>query len=234
MNRRNFIGTLIGIPVACTIVAKADEVVYRVPQTIGRRPEPKFVLSWGMRGGGKTHAALQTLVRHCRDNRNALAVIVNRTKPIGDHAWRMLEAEILPAWDKSEVSYSETKRDAAGHRFIWVTNRHGESSMILRVDGTGQKLCAKMRGIEPSFLLAPNLDYQTDRDFMAMTAQLGRRPGFIHAPFIGEARPSVGVDHWIYNRWFGDDVDAEFVHRYFGDCGAREVDVVTGKWKARA
>jgi len=60
------------------------------------------ILAWSEKFSGKTYACLMKLVRHCYDNKNALAVIVVKEKSMATKggAWDKLQTEILPEWKK--------------------------------------------------------------------------------------------------------------------------------------
>lgn len=186
----------------------------------------RFILAHGEKGSGKTMGLLHKMVRHCYENQNALGLILVRVKAMATKggAWDKLTTMILPAWrdgnrDKRGnlldeglgIQFSEVKFDAQHNEFIWVENRFGGWSMIVLISAPHpHQLRERIRGYEPSFVLVDELtSCPTDDYFVAVSAQVGRRPGIEGLQQYTAACNPEGPSHWVYNKWFVEPYDAK-------------------------
>lgn len=179
----------------------------------------KYILCWGPKGGAKTYGAMDKLIQHCYDNKNALALILVRVQnmAVKGGSWDKLISEVLPRWRDGNrtrdgkktdeglgLHYSDVKFDANHCPFIWIQNRHGGWSMVTVMSCPhANQLRQRIRGVEPSIVF---LDEATSCDtpeyFESVAAQLGRRPQVQGVQqFIAATNPE-DPDHWVYLKWF--------------------------------
>lgn len=189
--------------------------------------EARYILSWSEKGTGKTVGGLHKLVKHCYDNRNALAIILVRIKSMANKggAWDKLQSWVLPEWrDGLGLHYSEVKMDPQHNEFIWIQNQYGGWSMALIISAPhANQLRERIRGYEPSFVFADELtSCDSDIYFTSVAAQLGRRP-FVDdvQQFVAACNPE-GPSHWVYKTWFvsafneeNGEWDKDFSNIYF-------------------
>lgn len=153
--------------------------------------QEKYILCHGPKGGAKTYGVLDKLVRHCFDNRNALALILVRVQnmAVKGGSWDKLTSEVLPRWrdgniqplnvrkngewvsnpkagekmdDGLGLNYTEVKFDANHCPFIWIQNKHGGWSLITVMSCPhANQLRQRIRGVEPSIVF---LDEATSCD----------------------------------------------------------------------
>lgn len=186
--------------------------------------DARYILAHGEKGSGKTMGLLHKLVRHCYENQNALGLILVRVKAMATKggAWDKLTTMILPTWrdgnrdkegnlldDGLGIQYSEVKFDAQHNEFIWVENRFGGWSMIVLISAPhAHQLRERIRGYEPSFVVVDELtSCATDDYFVAVSAQVGRRPGIEGLQQYTAACNPEGPSHWVYKKWFVEPYD---------------------------
>lgn len=203
LSRRKFLGVLAALPFVGSATAK---VLAATPDVLAPRRAPKFLLLFGPRGGGKTTQALKLLVEHCRQNKNALAVIMSPVTcmALKGGAFSRLCDEILP---EAGVEFSSPKCDYNHRPIVWIKNNHGGWSMAMVV-GCYRKTGAFL-DLRPSFIFAPDLEENLETQFLEAASSIGGRDGV----FVGECRPD-DPDHWIYRRWWVDrksGFDAQYV-----------------------
>jgi hypothetical protein len=189
--------------------------------------EARYILSWSEKGSGKTVGSLHKLVKHCYDNRNALALILVRVKSMANKggAWDKLQSWVLPEWQQGlGLNYSEVKMDPQHNEFIWIQNQHGGWSMVVVISAPhANQLRDRIRGYEPSFVFADEMtSMDSDIYFTSVAAQIGRRP-FVDdvQQFVGACNPE-GPTHWVYKKWFEEafndetgEWDPDFSNIYF-------------------
>lgn len=169
----------------------------------------RYILVHGERYSGKTFTAGHKIVRHCYENKNALALVVVGVKRQGTDGglWFKLLTKILPMWKENLDGFDHTdqKMNTAKDVFIWVSNRHGGWSMIQLLSiPEGSRLAARCKGIEASMVFVDELvDIGGPEYFEALIGQLGRRPGTPKhlQQYIAATNPD-GPSHWVYQRFF--------------------------------
>ena len=169
----------------------------------------RYVLAYGERGSGKGFSGLHSMVRHCYDNDNALAMACALSIRVGQEGILYdLETFILPAWRDGNrypdflngkphpkagelmdngigLVYTDSKLDSSTKDVkIWIGNRHGGWSCILMVSMPyAQVIAARVKGTVPSFIYFDELGESSDDNyFKHFAAQLGRRRGMNNAP----------------------------------------------------
>lgn len=176
--------------------------------------EKKYLLLWGPKGSGKTYIATTKLVKHCYENRNALALILVRTQNMAKKggAWDKLLTEIIPHWTAGlGIEFSDVKTDQQHYQYIWVENRFGGWSMIAVMSSPhANQLRDRVRGMEPSMVFVDELtSCPSPEYFRSVAAQLGRRPGPTGVQqYIAACNPE-GPSHWVYREWFLAPLDEE-------------------------
>src|SRR4051812_30999304 len=141
--------------------------------------EARYILSWSEKGSGKTVGSLHKLVKHCYDNRNALALILVRVKSMANKggAWDKLQSWVLPEWQQGlGLNYTEVKMDPQHNEFIWIQNQYGGWSMCVVISAPhANQLRDRIRGYEPSFVFADEMtSMDSDIYFTSVAAQIGR------------------------------------------------------------
>jgi hypothetical protein len=177
------------------------------------------IVSHGGKGSGKTIGHLHSLVRHCYENNNALALIIGTTARVAtEGAGHDLVDLVLPAWrdgnrdingnlldDGIGLEFTQWKLDpVTKDRHLWIGNRHGGWSKVLLVSIPHAKVVrARIFGIQPSHVYVEelhNCDGIEYYDFPA--AQLGRRRG-VGGPqqWTASTNPERPA-HWTYKLLF--------------------------------
>lgn len=175
--------------------------------------ETRNVLIHGEKGSGKTVSACHRIIRHCYENKNALAFILTTVKSMSDDggAWHKLVTEILPEWEKGLGLHWKRAQDKQHNDLVWVQNQHGEWSQIKGISAPHpDQLRERFPGREPSLVFVDELTLcATDEYFKAPSAQLGRRP-FVEGvqQFIAACNPA-GPSHWVHNKFFVAPFDEE-------------------------
>lgn len=173
-----------------------------------------YLLLWSEKGTGKTFLATMKLVKHCYENKNALALILVRTQNMAKKggAWDKLLQEIIPMWRGGlGIEFSDVKTDQQHYQFVWVENRFGGWSMLAVMSCPhAHQLRERARGMEPSMVFVDELgSCPSPEYFRSVAAQLGRRPGVTGVQqYIGATNPE-GPSHWVYKEWFVNPFDEE-------------------------
>lgn len=190
----------------------------------------KFILIWGPKGGSKSFGAMDKLVQHCYDNKNALAliVVVVQNMAVKGGAWDILTTEVLPRWrdgnwdpadttreSKTDsglgLNYTNVKYDPNHCPYIWIQNKFGGWSMatVLSCPNAGQ-LRLRIRGVVPSFVFLDEATSCSGPEYLeSVAAQLGRR-AMVQGPqqFIAACNPE-DPENWVYKKWFEEPYDEE-------------------------
>lgn len=175
--------------------------------------EAPYVLVHGEKHTGKSVGCLNRVIRHCYENKNALAFVLTAVKSMQDDggAWHKLITEILPQWEEGLGLRWKRANDKQHNEFVWVQNQHGEWSQIKGISAPHpEQLRERFPGREPSLVFVDELTLcSTDEYFKAPTAQLGRRP-FVEGvqQFIGATNPA-GPSHWVHDLFFVKPFDEE-------------------------
>lgn len=196
----------------------------------------KYVLAYGEKGSGKSFGCLHALVRHCYENKDALALIIGLTVfTAKEGAMYILENKILPAWRDGNrypewvngerhpkagelmdsgigLEYTSPQQDpVTKDTVVWIGNQHGGwSKVILRSIPYAAAVEPRMKGPEPSFIYVEELANATGEEYFTLTsAQLGRRSG-IQGPqqFYASCNPE-GPSNWVYQTWWVKCVNEE-------------------------
>ena len=175
--------------------------------------ETRNVLVHAEKGSGKTQGVLNRVVRHCYENRNALAFVLTTVKSMSDDggAWHKLITEVLPQWEEGLGLHWKRANDKQHNEFVWIQNQHREWSQIKGISAPHpDQLRERFPGREPSLVFVDELTMcSTDEYYKAPSAQLGRRP-FVEGiqQFIGACNPA-GPSHWVHDLFFIKPFDEE-------------------------
>jgi len=180
-----------------------------------------YVLMHGERGSGKSFVALHKVVKHCYENRDALAMVVTLTRA-GSNAggsWEDLisdeedintgePAGILAIWAKGiGLEYSPEYSDVSKVKWIDVRSRDGGVSRIMQLSlPTPSLIKDRAKNFKPSLFLFEELTNTYDPDyFVKIIQQLGRRRSVParNQQYLATCNPAdEGKDHWVYKYFF--------------------------------
>jgi hypothetical protein len=176
--------------------------------------EKPYVLAWGEKYSGKTIGCLHRVMKHAYENKNAFVIILTRTGNMSTDggAWHKLITDVLPQWEDGLGIVSKKHSDKQHNELMWVTNCHGgknhEWSLIMNTSAPNpEQLAERFKGREPSMVFVDELtSCSTDQYFKAIAAQLGRRPMVPEKEqvYLAATNPD-SPDHWVYERFFGED-----------------------------
>lgn len=183
------------------------------------------ILAWSEKYSGKTWGCLTKLVRHCYDNKNALAVIIVKEKSMATKggSWDKLVNMILPTWrdgnrdkdgklidDGLGIHFSDVKHDENHSPMLFIQNRHGGWSRVVLVSAPhASQIRARMRGYEASFVFFDELtSVDSEIYFTAINMQIGRAQGIPLQQFLGACNPE-GESHWVYQKFFVQPLNEE-------------------------
>ena len=182
--------------------------------------ERPYQLLYGERGSGKTIVALNKVVKHCVEYRNALAIICTLTRAgtTAGGAWEnLLSMEtthddhpigVLEVWREGfDLTYSEEYGDKAGNKWVDVQTLDGGVSRIMQLSlNAPTQVFAKVKNMKPSLFFYDELTDNTTQDyFFKVIQQLGRRQGVPANKqyFLGACNPAAeGEKHWVYKVFF--------------------------------
>ncbi len=184
--------------------------------------EAKYILCWAEKFSGKTIACLHKVMKHCFENRNALAILLTKTGNMSKDggSWHKLMTDVLPQWEEGLGIKWKLGMDKQHNTFVWVQNQYDEWSMIMDTSAPHpEQLRERFRGREPSIVFVDELtSCGSDEYFKAIAAQLGRRPMVEGAQqYIAATNPD-DPEHWVHQMWFGDgekEPGPDFVNFYF-------------------
>lgn len=203
----------------------AQSRAYKDPTTV--------VLLVGEKGSGKSFLGLCTLVQHCYDNDNALAVIISTTISLAGHgALYELENFVLPTFRDGNrhplyhldgtnnplagklkdggigLKYTQARPDPISKdRYLYIQNRFGGWSMVLiKSILYPSQVQPRFTGITPSFIYVDEITETTgDEYFTFLSIQLGRRQGPTGPhQFVASCNPK-GPSHWVYKTFHVDE-----------------------------
>jgi hypothetical protein len=175
--------------------------------------EVRNMLVHGEKGTGKSVGCCHRIVRHCYENRNAMAFVLTTVKGMQDDggAWHKLVTEILPEWEKGLGLIWKRANDKQHNELVWILNQHGDWSQMKGISAPHpDQLRERFPGREPSLVFVDELTLcATDEYFKAPSAQLGRRP-FVEGvqQFISATNPA-GPSHWVHDLFFVKPFDDE-------------------------
>lgn len=183
------------------------------------------ILAWSEKFSGKSWGCLHKLVRHCYDNKGALAVIVVKEKSMATKggAWDKLMTMVLPTWrdgnrDKEGnlidgglgLHFSDVKYDENHNPMVYIQNRHGGWCRVVLISAPhATQIRARIRGYEASFVFFDELtSVNSPVYFTAINGQIGRVQGIPLQQFVAACNPE-GESHWVFQMWFVDAFDTE-------------------------
>lgn len=176
----------------------------------------------GPRYSGKSIGGIQALVEHCRENINALGLIIVLTGRQGEEGgcWFKLNNMVLPEWKHGcGLQYTEPKTNKYKDVFIWISNRHGGWSRVVLLSMPFEGFVAdRIKGMEPTFILVDEAQtLESATYFNSIVQQLGRNAHVKHQPIVYCCNPA-GPSHWLYQRFFifpYDEETGKFNKDYF-------------------
>jgi len=182
-------------------------------KTIFDDPAP-FLLAYGEKGSGKTVGLLYKLVRHCYENKNALALIVSPSIRTGKEGVLFdLENLVLPDWERGiGLHHTSAKLDPnTKDRHLWIANIHGGWSKVLLVSiPFAEAVEPRIKALSPSMVYVDELTECKGRNYFTyVAAQLGRRRD-IDGPqqYTASCNPE-GPSHWVYKVFMEEPLDEE-------------------------
>lgn len=175
--------------------------------------EVRNILVHGEKGTGKSIGCCHRVVRHCFENKNAMAFVLTTVKSMSEDggAWHKLITEILPEWEVGLGLHWKRANDKQHNEVIWVQNQYREWSQIKGISAPHpDQLRERFPGREPSLVFVDEITLcATDEYYKAPSAQLGRRP-FVEGvqQFIAACNPA-GPSHWVHGKFFVAPFDEE-------------------------
>lgn len=170
----------------------------------------QYILAWGEKFSGKSIGCLHRVMKHAYEHKNAFVIMLTRTGNMSTDggAWHKLMTDVLPQWEDGLGIKSKSGSDKQHNQFVWISNAHGEWSMILNTSAPNpEQLAERFPGREPSMVFVDELHTcSTDNYFTAIAQQLGRRPMVPPEEqiYLAACNPD-DPEHWIYRRWIGED-----------------------------
>ena len=187
-----------------------------------------YILSYGERGTGKSIVGLHKLVRHCVNNRNALALVIVREvgQATEGGAWHKLFHEVLPQWKHGNfdrksgkrldngcgIEFTSPRLDASDKKsYIWIANKFGGWSMVKLISlFVNDMVEDKVKGKEASYIFVDEAQTMEGTDyFTKLIQQVGRRPDITDVQQVVYACNPKGPSHWLYQTFFMHGVDEE-------------------------
>ena len=183
------------------------------------------ILCEGPRGSGKGIGALHRLVRHCYENKNAVAQIIGvGAAALKGGMWDDLVNLVLPTWkygnrkpdpetgEPSElidngidIEYTEPKPDAQTKRLtLWIGNIHGGWSMVQMISVPHVfQIEGRTKGPKPSFIILEEAtDMESQKYFTVNNNQLGRNVRVKGSSQLIAVCNPKGPSHWVYKLWY--------------------------------
>ena len=174
---------------------------------------------------GKSIGCLHALVRHCYEEKNALALIIapqirtGKEGVIADLQWVLDiwkngnwkdENQNLRADEGIGIDYTEPALDAqTKDRVIFIGNVHGGWSKVILVSIPYPEVVAKrMKALSPSFVYADEMTELAGPEYFTYVAQqIGRRRNIVGIQQYYASTNPEGPSHWVYKVYFDDCVD---------------------------
>lgn len=153
-----------------------------------------------------TVSALHKLVQHCRDTRNALAVLIVDVRRMAEEggAWHKLEKVVLPEWQKGcRLEFTPSRMNpSTKDTYLWIGNRFGGWSKVLLLSMPHDSFVRdRVKGIEPSFIFVDEAQTLDSDNYFKYVVQQLRRPEAPLLQIIYCCNPA-GPSHWLYQRFF--------------------------------
>lgn len=187
----------------------------------------EFILAYGEKGSGKSIGCLHALIRHCYEEKEALALILAPQIRTGKEGVMYDLMWCLDIWrngnwadreqtkrrdDGIGLEYTEPSLDPqTKDRIVYIANRHGGWSKVVLVSIPYAEVVEKrMKSLSPSFVYADELTELDSKDFFTYVAQqLGRRRGIVGPQqYVASCNPE-GPSHWVYEVFWLDCLDPE-------------------------
>jgi len=192
-----------------------------------RVPGPHSFLASGTinSNSGKTWGALNALVRHCYEEKDALALIIAVNIRSGKEGTIYDLERVLDTWRNGNLDREGNRIDSGmGENFeftqpkldpqtkdrhLFIGNRHGGwSKVVLMSIPYAEVVEARIRSLSPSFVFMEEITLMSSEDYFTYVAsQLGRRPGIIGPQQFYAACNPEGPSHWVYKRFWDKCID---------------------------
>lgn len=188
----------------------------------------KYILLDAERASGKTVVALDMLVDHCFNNKNAMAALVVRESSMAKDggAWDKLIHRNLDIWKNGNIKERTGERTDTGiglkcspvtrdpetkKPFFWLLNRYGTWGKVVCISlPVGAHIKDRIRGPEYSFILVEEAQAtDTDDYFVEVIQQVGRRQGIDWQQQVIYTCNPKGPSHWLYKKFFVDPYNEE-------------------------
>lgn len=180
---------------------------------------------YGEKGSGKSLGGIHTLIRHCYEEEDALALIIapqirtGKEGVIYDLQWALdiwrngnwadenagIRADSGMGLDYTEPTLDPQTKD----RVLFIGNRFGGWSKVILVSiPYAEAVEKRMKALSPSFVYVDEItELDSSEYFTYVAAQLGRRRG-IRGPqqYVASCNPA-GPSHWVYITWFVEPVN---------------------------
>jgi hypothetical protein len=192
-----------------------DEPSYTEAGKEAYHSKAKYILAHSEKGGGKTYAFLDKMVKHCFSYNNAMGLICVRTRSQANKggAWEKLQLHILPKWRKKKgIEHTNVMLDSQKNELIWIRTIHGGWSMFVLISANyGTQLVNTAPGYEPSMAFVDELtNCDSEVYYSAIAAQVGRRPGIPGEAqqYLAACNPK-GPSNWVYKKWFVEPINED-------------------------
>lgn len=166
------------------------------------------VFIYGERGSLKTGILVHKLIYHCYQAYDpsklaplALMVSIIRSAATEGGMWEKLNELYLPEWyDGIGLEATPPKMDDQKSRYLWIGTQYGQwSRVVLRSIPHGESIKARIKGIEPSFILFDELPETDHADYYLQPDQQLRRPTGGPRQFVCSGNPpDEGTEHWTW------------------------------------
>lgn len=199
--------------------------VFNPTQQQGFDDTAKFILMYGEKGSGKTWGALNALVRHCNEERDAFAVIVAVNIRSGKMGTVYDLMRVLDVWRNGNIDKDGNRLDAGlGETFeytepaldsqtkdrqVFIKNKYGGWSTVLLMSiPYASVVSARMKNMSPSFVMLEEVTEMQSEDYLLFIgAQIGRRHGILGPQQLYACCNPEGPSHWVYQSWWVKCID---------------------------
>lgn len=183
-----------------------------------------YVLAYGPKGSGKSVGCVHSLIRHCYDERNALAFVLAPAIRTGAEGTMKDLEWALDIWQNGNwKDREETERSDEGiginytvasldsntkDRILFISNRHGGWSKVILLSIPYSEVVEKrMKDLSPSFVLVSEItELENSKYFTYVSQQLGRRRGIVGPQqYVANCNPE-GPSHWVYKVFWVDNI----------------------------
>lgn len=205
-----------------------DEVI-QLRGVPGKPKEILIKLLYGERYSGKTNILLHDGVVHCymdmappRVKGGKVAVpplwilcsIIRGTATEGG-AWDKLHTLVAPEWfDNVGVQITQPQMDDQKNRYCFISNKYGGwSRVVLKSIPHGEKIGARVKGIEMSYFLFEEITETDSPDYLYKPLQQLRRPTGGPMIYGASCNPADdGEEHWVWKDFVVNPVKANKIY----------------------